>query len=365
MMRNFSMKRRGSGQQLLISLDLVVTRQTVLEKLMGKYLFDQQQQSKLFEAFQDHTMNQLLYQNHCPFHKQHSLSNPIPSITETEQQSLVPQPQQIKLESDANNMKPKLPPTFQLPPLKKTAIDNKEQEKTNITLSHIILKKKLSLDALASDDIKSKSSESTQSIIKRRDCNKMMGDSMLHFLKLYFQVILQDPNSRDPDNNFDLILLERYIKYLVTLHKDYLTGDYYRNKRRITEINAALQDIEEEKDNVSNEDDVSYDIPGLNHTNEISMDEYRIFVEYMCEIFEKDVMRKHPGFQEGDLILLESLRYHLSKLALTLAGKIPPESLVRHDTKLTAYQRFFSLMSQKTIQRLVPVLKKSSRSSVY
>ena len=343
-----AMKKGSRGMtQLLASLDFVVTRQTALNNMMKKYLLPDYTRRQIIKSFSDHCMNNLSLSSRCPMHKRQK------SINNTEENN-PPNFGSIQLRSKMENVKPMFSKSKSSP----KALETQQEQKD--LLSHIISQRDISLDAFTdfTDDMKSESIKKNiipQRLIKRRECNKMMGDSMHHFLILYFQAIFQD--SKSIDNGFDTgfnsgsdpkdtIVVERYLKYLIILHKDYLTGKYPRQHR--IDHYDRLYPVEEKHD----DEEASH----LNAKNEISMDEYRIFVEYMCQSFENNVMRKHPGFRETDLILVQSMRYHLVKLSLMLAGEIPSTFLVK-STKNSVLQKFMTL-SKKSIHKL-----KGSRKS--
>ena len=322
---------RGSKKmtKLLASLDFVVTRQTALHNLMKKYLLSESSRQPIIKIFSDHCMNDLSRSTRCPMHRKQKSK-------EDTDENVPPNFQSIQLRSKMDYLEEPIPPKKSSPILLQT------QKQTDL-LAHMIFDKDIALDAF-SDEMTAESMKQNiipQSLIKQRECNKMMGDSMHHFLILYFQAIWQDTKSVDSKADIkDTIVVERYLKYLIILHKDYLTGNYPR-KQRIDHYDR-LYPVEEKHDDDETDE--------LNENNEISLDEYRIFVEYMCQLFENSVMRIHPTFRQSDLILVQSMRYHLVKLSLMLAGEIPSSLLVR--TRSNSILRRFMSLSKKSIHKL-------------
>ena len=355
-------KRRSST--ILSAFDLVLTHQTILNTLRNKYLSNDEHYSLVVNAFNDHAMNKLTTKsisrqiskpNVCPMH-----NNEFVSSASTNNENI----------SERRMNKTCTQSSIVLVP-KKSFNSNINHHSENHILSKLILERGLILDAFGpnNEDI---SVWNAQCEIKWRDQNKMMGDSFAHFLRLYFDAIWTDSKVLKGTNVSDQIVVERYLRYLRILHNDYLTGNIltefeskitrncHKNNMLIDEKNDDNDKEENENENDNNDEDIIN--PSLNINNAIRMDEYRIFVEYMCECLETNVMRKHPSFRANDLMLISSLRYHLSKLSLMLLGEIPIHSIIKSQKqKASALKRFVTL-SAKTIHKLKTKLGRNSKS---
>jgi len=116
-------------------------------------------------------------------------------------------------------------------------------------------------------------------------CNKEIGSNFYHFLKLYFE---------SAKNHNEIVFLNRYIRLLHAQHANYLGGILKQP---------------------------------------ISVDEYRLFVDYTIDCIERHVPEFHlKKMNQSESVmrrsreyrtLLKTLRYALEKVALIMIGRLP------------------------------------------
>ena len=268
-----SSKSSSKRKRFFSALSLPKTHQFSSSVLFEKYFKGKEQQARMADAFRDHAMSSLI--GSCPMHQKAKSIKlaPLKSL------SFIKSNDDLDLDG-AESMD-----------ARHSSSESMDREQLISTLLE---------NAQFGDSVLAKDA---QQIVRFRECNHAdISDSFAHFLVLYFDAVWSESTSKKASDGLsDITIVERFIKYLRLLHSDYLAG-------------KCTKDAEEKESDIEeNEQD----------GGAISMDEYRIFVEFICHKIEMSLMRKHPQFQESDLSLLTSLKYHLSKLSLMISGQIP------------------------------------------
>ena len=342
---------RSGSKHMLLALDLLPNYQSSLALLYEKYFNDEEQLAIIRRIFNDHTMqalrhkepNRLNQPRKCPF-KNHLQNHD--SFQQNQQESVesdhlapVEELQKMKTHLQSHDDSESVSDIIQPSPrLVHVSNDNdNETEDTSTIFPKLVIERGLTLKSLTgkydrAHNQHNKGRDQNQSIrkaqsgIKYRDQNQMIGDSFAHFLELYLEHIWSvhksNPGAKD---TFDELVVENFIKYLKVLHSEYLCGTY-------KDPNMASLDSSED-----------LNAADMNEDNSISMDEYRIFVEYTCYLLEVKVMREYVNFKESDLILIESLKYHLTKLSLYFLGELPLSALVKDTSKNSALRRMYTI----------------------
>ena len=366
---------RSGSHSLLLALDLLPTYHSSLGMLYEKYFNNKDQLAVMRQVFNDHTMQDLRPKDNgriqCPFRKGKLQKSdvifksdpPHYSPPRVRSLQLSPAKPQEKDQEPFHKIKNHLDDDVHPLPEELSVPLKGDHEDTSSIFPTLVLERGLTLWSFGGDVVddrqKNESIQKAQSEMKFRDQNQQIGDSFAHFLKLYLEYLWSDSstNLREKDS-FDELLVENFIKYLKVLHSEYLSGTY-------KDPNMADLDSSEDSVHLSGYVHGSHDDEIENDEKKITMDEYRIFVEYTCYLLEMKVLRQNADFKESDLVLISSLRYHLTKLSLYFLGELPLSALVKDTGKSTTLvlRRMYTI--SKSVKRAVPrFFRRASKKSV-